>query len=213
MTRILLATRSEPKAREIDAILGPLRIGVITLGELLVEPDPGEDDLESHETFRDNALAKARWFAARLSRPAMADDSGLRVDALGGRPGVRTKRFSGRADLSGERLDQANNQRLLDELNGVPDADRRARYVCCAAIAWPDGGALAALGTVTGWIAREPRGEGGFGYDPIFHVPQLDARFAEVSGTAKNAMSHRARAFRALATLLARPPWSLAPQV
>lgn len=209
MTGLLLATRSEPKAREIQQILGPLRIRVVSLRALLVEPDPAEDDLETFETFRENALAKARWFAHRLSRPAMADDSGLRVDALAGQPGVRTKRFSGRTDLSGGRLDEANNQRLLHVLDGVRDADRGARYVCCAAIAWPDGRAVAALGTVAGRIEREARGEGGFGYDPLFRVPELNARFAQVSEAAKNAISHRARAFRALASLIARPPWPL----
>jgi XTP/dITP diphosphohydrolase len=209
VTRLLLATRSEPKAGEITGILRPLRIHVVTLRDLAVETDPVEDDLERYDTFRENALAKARWFAARLSRPAMADDSGLRVDALGGRPGIRTKRFSGRTDLSGAALDEANNQRLLDELDGVPDAQRGARYVCCAAIAWPDGRAIATLATVAGRIGSEPRGEGGFGYDPVFHVPQLGARFAEVPGETKNAISHRARAFRGLAALLARPPWSL----
>jgi XTP/dITP diphosphohydrolase len=211
MTRLVLATRSAHKAAEIDAILHPLRIQVLTLQDVRLEADPREDDLEAFDTFRDNALAKARWFAARLSRPAMADDSGLRVDALGGQPGVRTKRYSGRSDLSGVTLDQANNQRLLEELDGVTDAERSARYVCCAAIAWPDGRAVTALGTVAGSIGREPRGEGGFGYDPLFHVPELGARFAEVAADAKNAMSHRARAFRGLAALLARSPWSLAP--
>jgi XTP/dITP diphosphohydrolase len=211
MTRLVLATRSAHKAAEIDAILNPLRIQVVTLQDVPLEPDPREDDLEAFDTFRDNALAKARWFATRLSRPVMADDSGLRVDALGGQPGVRTKRFSGRSDLSGIELDRANNQRLLEALHGVPDPERSARYVCCAAIAWPDGRAVTALGTVAGSIGREPRGEGGFGYDPLFHVPELGARFAEVSADAKNAMSHRARAFRGLAVLLARSPWSLAP--
>jgi XTP/dITP diphosphohydrolase len=211
MTRLVLATRSHDKAAEIGAILAPLSIEVVTLAELGVEAHPGEDDIESFDTFRDNAIAKARWCAARLSRPTMADDSGLRVDALDGRPGVRTKRFSGRSDLSGDPLDQANNSFLIDQLRGVQEERRGARYVCCAAIAWPDGRALAAVGTVRGSIAHEPRGAGGFGYDPLFHVPALDARFAQVSAEVKNAISHRARAFRSLAALLARSPWSLDP--
>ncbi len=211
MTSILLATRSEPKAREIQAILRPLRLEVADLRQLDVPFDPVEDELEEFDTFRDNALAKARWFASRLQRVTMADDSGLRVDALGGRPGVRTKRFSGRDDLSGLDLDEANNQRLIQELEGVPEDRRGARYVCCAAIAWPDGNALVTLGTVGGAITREPRGGGGFGYDPLFQVPELGARFAEVPVSVKNAMSHRARAFRALGALIIRAPWPLRP--
>lgn len=209
MTTLLLATRSAHKAREIGQILGPLDLEVVTLAELGVEPAPEEDAIEAYETFRANAVAKARYFAAKLQRTAIADDSGLRVDALGGAPGVRTKRFSGRADLEGEALDHANNALLLEKLAGGPEEGRGARYVCCAAVAWPDGRALAATGTVAGRIAREPRGEGGFGYDPLFQVPELGVRFAEISAERKNAISHRARAFRALATTLAASPWPL----
>jgi XTP/dITP diphosphohydrolase len=211
LTTLALATRSGPKAREIDAILRPLGLRVASLRELGVEEDPVEDQLEVHETFRDNAIAKARWFAHRLGRPALADDSGLRVDALGGAPGVRTKRFSGREDLSGVPLDAANNQHLVASLAHVPDGERGARYVCAASVAWPDGRAATAVGTVAGRIEREERGDGGFGYDPLFFVPALGVRFAEVSPETKNAISHRARAFRALAALLVRPPWSLTP--
>jgi XTP/dITP diphosphohydrolase len=209
MTTLVLATRSQDKAGEIARILRPLGLQITTLDQLGMEPDPVEDDLETFETFRGNALAKAHWFAHRLGRVAMADDSGLRVDALDGRPGVRTKRFAGRSDLTGVELDRANNQHLLRELARVPAGGRGARYVCCAAIAWPGGHELAAIGTVRGHIATEPRGAGGFGYDPLFHVPELDRRFAEVPPEAKNAISHRARAFRALAAALARPPWPL----
>jgi XTP/dITP diphosphohydrolase len=207
MITLLLATRSAPKAREVADILSPLDLSIVSLNELGIPYDPEEEDIEAFHTFRDNALAKARWFASRADRPALADDSGLRVAALDGRPGVFTKRFSGREDLTGLELDQANNRRLLHELRDVPDADRRAWYVCCAALAWPDGRGIAAVGTVDGMIAREPRGDGGFGYDPLFHVPRLGARFAEVPAPVKNAMSHRARAFRGLAALLVRPPW------
>ncbi len=209
MTALLLATRSDHKAREISAILASVGIEVVTLSDLGVDPDPAEDDIEKFSTFRANAVAKARWFAERLGRVTLADDSGLRVDALGGQPGVRTKRFSGRADLTGAALDLANNERLLEALEGMPTPDRSARYVCCAAAAWPDGRAVAATGTVAGSIATAPGGEGGFGYDPLFHVPELDARFAEVPAAAKNSISHRARAFRAVAALMARSPWPL----
>jgi non-canonical purine NTP pyrophosphatase (RdgB/HAM1 family) len=206
---LLLATRSTHKAREIDQILAPLGIHVVTLADLEVPPDPAEDDIEAYPTFTANAIAKARHFAARLHRTTLADDSGLRVDALHGAPGVRTKRFSGRSDLHGQDLDDANNALLLEKLNGVPDPDRGARYVCAAAIAWPDGRCLGATGTVRGRIATGPRGDLGFGYDPLFHVPALGARFAEVPAQRKNAISHRARAFRALATVLGAAPWPL----
>jgi XTP/dITP diphosphohydrolase len=209
VTTLVLATRSRDKAGEIAHILRPIGIQLTTLHELDVAPDPAEDELETFDTFRGNALAKANWFARRLGRVTVADDSGLRVDALDGRPGVRTKRFAGRTDLTGILLDRANNEHLLRELADVPPDRRGARYVCCAAIAWPAGHELAALGTVRGTIAAGRRGEGGFGYDPLFHVPELDRRFAEVSPEVKNAMSHRARAFRALAAALARSPWPL----
>lgn len=209
MTTLLLATRSAHKAREIASILAPLDLQVETLAELGLDPVPEEEGIEAYATFRANAIAKARYFAAKLQRVSIADDSGLRVDALDGAPGVHTKRFSGRTDLEGAALDEANNALLLEKLHGVPEDQRRARYVCSAAIAWPDGRALATTGTVGGRIATERRGEGGFGYDPLFHVPELGARFAEVPDHRKNAISHRARAFRALATALDASPWPL----
>ncbi len=204
---ILLATRSDHKATEIRKILAPLRFNVITLAEIESEAAPDEEAIEAYDSFQANAIAKAQYFATRHRRTAMADDSGIRVDALGGEPGVRTKRFSGRTDLHGRDLDQANNALLLEKLQGVPWDRRGAHYVCAAAIAWPDGRALTAVGTVAGVIATEPRGLGGFGYDPLFHVPALDARFAEVDPAVKDDMSHRARAFRALAAALDAAPW------
>jgi non-canonical purine NTP pyrophosphatase (RdgB/HAM1 family) len=211
--RLLLATRSDHKAREIAGILAPLGLELATLADLGIAPDPEEDAVEVHHTFQDNAIAKARYFAAKLQRVTLADDSGLRVDALGGDPGVHTKRFSGRDDLDGPALDRANNALLLEKLDGVPDEDRGARYVCCATVAWPDGRTLAATGTARGIIAGEPRGDQGFGYDPLFHVPELDARFAQVPADAKNRISHRARAFRALASALDASPWAVEDDV
>lgn len=206
---LLLATRSAHKAREIGDILVPLDVRVETLAELGVDAVAEEEAIEAYDTFRANAIAKACYFAAKLQRTAMADDSGLRVDALGGAPGVRTKRFCGRTDLDGQALDDANNALLLERLEGVPEEARGARYVCAVALAWPDGRSLATTGTVTGRIATEPRGDAGFGYDPLFHVPELGARFAEVPAPQKNAISHRARAFRAMATALDASPWPL----
>ncbi|MBW3553222.1 MAG: non-canonical purine NTP pyrophosphatase [Gemmatimonadetes bacterium] len=206
---LLLATRSAHKAAEVARIVAPLGLAIATLADRGIPPAADEEGIEVFETFRENALAKAVYFARLTGSAVLADDSGLRVDALDGAPGVRTKRFSGRDDLAGQPLDDANNATLLDRLREVPDERRGARYVCCAAVAWPDGRALAALGSVEGRIASEPRGEGGFGYDPLFHVPALGARFAEVSPAVKDAMSHRARAFRALASRLHSSPWPL----
>ncbi|HUG41164.1 MAG TPA: non-canonical purine NTP pyrophosphatase [Longimicrobiales bacterium] len=206
---LLLATRSGHKAAEVARILEPLGFRLESLADRAIEETPEEQAIEAFDTFRENATAKARHFARLAAAVALADDSGLRVDALGGAPGVRTRRFSGREDLAGQDLDDANNATLLERLKGVPDDQRGARYVCCAAVAWPDGRSLLALGTVAGRIAREPRGDGGFGYDPLFHVPALGARFAEVPAAVKDASSHRARAFRALASALQAAPWPL----
>lgn len=208
---LVLATRSRHKAAEIERILAPLGIHVETLADRGVEPLPEEEGIEVYDTFRGNAVAKALYFARRLDRPVLSDDSGLRVDALGGEPGVHTKRFSGRDDLSGPELDQANNALLLQRLDGLPDMERGAHYVCAAVLAWPDGRSLCATGTVAGRIADSPAGRAGFGYDPLFFVPSLGARFAEVEPAVKDAMSHRARAFRALASALEAVPWPLLP--
>ena len=209
MKRLLLATRSAHKAAEVARIMEPLGFRIQTLDDRGIRPSPDEDAIEAFETFRENAIAKALHFARLAGGPVLADDSGLRVDALDGAPGVRTKRFSGRDDLAGQDLDDANNAALLAALSHVPAGERGGRYVCCAAAAWPDGRSLAALGTVAGEIASDLRGDGGFGYDPLFFVPEIDARFAEVSDAVKDAMSHRARAFRALASSLQATPWPL----
>lgn len=204
---LVLATRSAHKAREIRQILEPLRLHVVTLADLGVGAVPEEQGIEVHDTFQANAIAKAAFFAARLDRLTLADDSGLRVDALDGEPGVHTKRFSGRTDLDGQALDDANNALLLDKLASVTGEDRGARYVCCAALAWPEGRAITTTGTVRGRIADAPSGTGGFGYDPLFYCPELGARFAEVPPEDKNAVSHRSRAFRAMAAALQAIPW------
>lgn len=201
--RLLLATRSADKAREIGAILGTaVSLELLTLDQLQVQPSPEEDQIEIHDTFWGNALAKARYYARTAGIPALADDSGLVVDALAGAPGVRTKRFSGRSDLSGAALDHANNALLLQRLEGVPAERRSAHFVCVAALARPDRPLLSTVGTCAGLIAHAPRGERGFGYDPLFLLPDLGVTFAELTPGAKNRRSHRARAFRAMAARL-----------
>jgi XTP/dITP diphosphohydrolase len=200
---ILLATRSTDKAREIRQILAPIfRARIIDLTEAGIEPHPDENDIEVFDTFLANAHAKAAWFAQRAGLPVIADDSGLSVDALGGAPGVRSRRFAERADLHGVDLDRANNERLLTELRAVPEEHRTAHYTCAAVFHLRDGRRTSALGTRSGTILHAPRGHGGFGYDPLFFDPSSAAAFAELEPALKNRRSHRAAAFRALAANL-----------
>jgi XTP/dITP diphosphohydrolase len=200
---LILATRSLGKLHELGPLLGGFGIESVTLDALDIDEHAGEEEgLEHFETFEENALAKARYFFARAGRrPTVADDSGLGVVALGGRPGVRTKRWSGRADLSGRALDAANNAKMLTELAGV--ADRRARYVCVAA--YIDArGERAFRGESTGRILEAARGTGGFGYDPLFLSDDLGVTFAEATREQKEQVSHRGRAFAQLAAWLTR---------
>jgi len=194
---LVLATRSVAKMRELRPILAAAGLAVADLDEAGVPADASEEAIESFDTFEENAVAKARWFHGLLpARTVVADDSGLEVLALGGRPGVRSKRWSGRDDLSGVALDDANNGTLQAALQGAED--RRARYVCVAALVGP-GGELVRRGEVEGRILELPRGTGGFGYDPWFACDELGGRtFAEVSLDEKARVSHRGRAFRAL---------------
>jgi XTP/dITP diphosphohydrolase len=196
---LLIATRSSGKLRELRALFGSAGIAVVDLVGAGLEESAEEDDLENADTFEENALGKARYFARRAGRAVVADDSGLEVEALGGQPGVRSKRWSGRGDLTGVALDEANNVRLLGALRDV--TDRRARYVCVAAYA--DGREeLTARGMSSGVILERPRGRGGFGYDPYFLSDELGRTFAEASVAEKERVSHRGRAFRALIAAL-----------
>jgi XTP/dITP diphosphohydrolase len=154
------------------------------------------------ETFAENALAKARYFAARTGTLVLADDSGLCVDALGGAPGVRSKRFSGQSHLRGEELDRANNQHLLRSLHDVAELDRTGHYMCAAALVMPGGAEAVFLGSCDGCIVSEPRGSGGFGYDPLFYIPSEQATFGELPASRKHELSHRARAMVQVAVAL-----------
>lgn len=205
---LILASRSADKAREIAAILIPvLHAAVVTLDGAGIEEDEAEDAIEIHDTFLDNAHAKAAYFMRLTGRATIADDSGISVHALGGAPGVRSRRFAAHTGLTGLALDRANNERLLHELRDMPDDERAAHYTCAAVLHMPDGRRYAALGTCTGMILRQPRGGGGFGYDPLFLLPDLGLSFGEVTPDEKHRRSHRARAFRALAGSVPARVW------
>jgi XTP/dITP diphosphohydrolase len=172
---------------------------VVDLVAAGIPESPEEDALEVASTFEENALAKARHFYRVSGLATVADDSGIEVAALGGAPGVRSKRWSERPDLQGQALDDENNRLLLERL-GVSN-DRRARYVCAAA--WCDSrGELVERGATEGRILAQPRGGGGFGYDPFFESAELGRTFAEVSREEKERVSHRGRAFAKLLRLV-----------
>jgi len=198
---LLLATRSAGKLRELLPLCSARGIEALGLDAAGVVESRVEDELEMLDTFEGNALAKARHFFEQTRIPTAADDSGLVVPALGGQPGVKSKRWSGRPDLSGRALDEENNRLLIERLRGV--ADRRAYYVCAAAYV-DTSGEIVRRGEVHGRIVDEPRGDEGFGYDPYFEADELDRRtFGEASREEKETVSHRARAFGALLDAIA----------
>jgi XTP/dITP diphosphohydrolase len=196
--RAVLATRNAHKVVELQRILGAVGLGsgaIELVGIDAVGPVP--DVAETGATFEENALLKAREVARATGLVAVADDSGLVVDALNGMPGVLSARWSGR-----DATDERNLRLVLDQLADVPDGRRGAAFVCAAAAAAPDGRSVVADGRVDGTLIREPRGRNGFGYDPIF-VPTGERRTtAEMSAEEKDAISHRGKAFRALAEVL-----------
>lgn len=194
--RLLVATRSPHKMEEIRGFLADLPVEVVSLAELGVEELPAEERIERFGTFEENAFSKARHFHERTGLFTAADDSGLCVDALDGAPGVHTKRFA--PDELAEEFgrDEANNLHLLDRLADVPEEERGARYRC-AVVAYDGRRARTWTGQVEGRIARRPRGDGGFGYDPLFLVPEHGGTFGELPPEVKASMSHRARAFDA----------------
>ncbi len=195
--RVVLATRNPHKLLEVSRILAEAGLGV-HLVDLEGFPDVPEV-AETGTTFEENALLKARAIALATGLPALADDSGLCVDVLGGMPGVLSARWCGH---HGD--DAANLHLVLDQIAELPDTYRSARFVCAAALALPDGRIELAEGVLEGSLARVPRGGNGFGYDPIF-VPDGQVRTtAELSPAEKDAISHRGRAFRALIPAAAR---------
>lgn len=201
--RLVVATRSEHKLRELRTLLGLDRAELVSLDDLGVRGEPNEDG----GTFEANAALKARWAARQTGLPALADDSGLEVDALGGKPGIRTRRYAGE-----DATDADNNAKLLAALEGREPAQRTARYVCVLALAQPERagprGGLAVTtrrGIARGRIATASRGSNGFGYDPIFEPlaePPGGRTLGEWSAEAKNAISHRGRAARRMSLVL-----------
>lgn len=198
---IVLATRSAGKRRELAALLANEGVPVTDLVAAGVPEDPtAEAAIECHDTFEANALAKARYFRSRVAAGwVLAEDSGLCVDALGGAPGVQSKRWGGVAQEEGVALDAANTDRVLAALSAVgADAatERSASYVCVAVLLGPSGQCLVAEGRTAGRILPARRGTGGFGYDPVFWSTELGACFGEMAAAAKAAVSHRGRAVR-----------------
>lgn len=205
--RFLLATRSEGKLRELREIFSGFGLQVVDLSALGIPNTPAEDNLESFETFEENALAKARYFyEASGGIPTFGDDSGMCVDALGGEPGVYSKRWSGREDLTGTALDAANNEKLVRRMTQAREKQGSsftdaARYVAVAA--FKDGrGEVVQRGEIEGRVIEVPRGNRGFGYDPYFEAPDIGGTFAESSIENTASVSHRSRAFRALLSAL-----------
>src|SRR5690606_16598167 len=209
--RALVATRSRHKLEEVRTILGgSLRIHgevheLIDLVTAGIAPRPEEEDVEAFDTFRENALAKARYFFRLTGMPTIADDSGIVVHALAGEPGVRSKRFSGRSDLSGQALDDANNALLLDRLRDVPDERRGAHYVCAAALAGCAGGCASGVATCRGRILGGPAGAGGFGCDPLCRGADGGRGWGALPADVRHWVSHGVRAVRALAAYGRRP--------
>ena len=193
--RLVLATRNAAKLEELRRILAPIvPVEVLGLGDLPAYPEVPE----TGATFEENALIKAREAAARTGLPAVADDSGLAVDALNGMPGVLSARWSGHGAT-----DERNLRLVLEQVEDVPDERRGAAFVCAAVLVTPAGVERVAQGTVTGTLLRAPRGSNGFGYDPIFRPAGETRTTAEMSAAEKDAISHRGKAFRSLAPLVA----------
>lgn len=184
---LIIASNNQHKLTEIKAILGGMFDRVLSMREAGIEHETVEDG----STFMENAEKKARELAQISGRCAIADDSGLCVDALDGAPGIYSARFCG---VHGD--DEANNRLLLEKLDGVPD--RGAHYTCAIALVRPDGSCVRAEGYMYGEIAHEPKGENGFGYDPLFFLPEYGMTAAQISPEEKNRISHRAQALHAL---------------
>ena len=199
--KLLVGTRSPGKTREIRELFAGLPFDLVFPADRLLAPLPEEADLERAMSYAENAVAKARYYATRAGLPAVADDSGIEVEYIGGAPGPRSARWAG----ANNDVDAANNALLLEQLAGVPPESRGARYRCVVAfLATPSSVPEIVEATCEGFILTEPRGTGGFGYDPLFYSPELHMTFGEAPPAAKHRVSHRGRAFRALIEVLLR---------
>ncbi len=194
---IVLATRNKNKIEEIQRITAGLPITVLSLDDYPNCPEVEEDK----DTFEGNAVKKAVEASQCTGKIALADDSGLEVDALGGAPGVYSSRYAGE---EGDAV--KNREKLLSELRTVPDEKRGAQFVCCMALAFPDGAVKTFFGHARGRIGRVPRGKKGFGYDPVFYFEGCEKTFAEMSGEEKDRLSHRGKALKQLFDFLRSAP-------
>jgi len=194
--RLAIASRNAHKLRELGRICASWPVEWVTVDNH--DPAAFPDVDETGETYLDNAVLKATQVASALGLPAIADDSGIEVDALGGAPGPRSARYAGE-----QASDEQNLDALMRAVRGVPSGGRTARYRCVAAIAWPDGETAHVDGVCEGALVSKRRGAGGFGYDPVFVPAGWDETMAELTDEQKDRISHRGRAFRALGALLA----------
>ena len=186
---IIFATGNEGKMNEIRQILGDMDVKILSMKEAGITADIIEDGT----TFEENAIIKAKAIAAMTDHIVLADDSGLEIDYLNKEPGIYSARYMGENTSY-----DIKNANLIERLDGVEDENRTARFVCAIAAVLPDGELLTAQGTVEGWIAYEPKGENGFGFDPIFYLPEYGCTTAQLSEEEKNAISHRGRALRSM---------------
>jgi XTP/dITP diphosphohydrolase len=193
MKEVIIATKNPGKAREFEHIFSPRGIKVRTL---LDYPEISDVE-ETGKTFEENAILKAEAVSLALNKMVIGDDSGLIVDALEGRPGIYSARYAGEP-----KSDQKNLEKVLGELKGIPEENRTARFYCALAVALPGKETITVAGTCEGRILEEQRGTNGFGYDPVFYVPEKGYAMAELSSDEKNKISHRANALKQLDVIL-----------
>lgn len=193
MKNVIVASGNQHKIEEVKNILASIGYRVRSMGEI------GQDiDIEENgATFEENALIKARTLSRVTDEIVIADDSGLEVEALDGAPGIYSARYAGQ---HGD--DQANNEKLLKELKDVPMEERGARFYCAIAMVFPQGEEIVVRGECRGIIGKEPKGDNGFGYDPLFYIPELGKTFAQLESAEKNSISHRSRALKRLEMVL-----------
>lgn len=193
MEKLIFATGNKDKMKEIRMILDGAGYEILSMKEAGIDVDIVEDG----KTFEENAIIKAKAISEIAGCVVLADDSGLEVDAMGGAPGIYSARFEG-VDTPYE----IKNKIIMDKLEGLPEEERTARFVCAIAAAWPDGRVETRRGTIEGVIAHEPAGENGFGYDPIFYVPEYGKTTAQLDPEEKNKISHRGKALRMIKEVL-----------